>query len=75
MMDEMLLRVAVDAITAEIEQDGNNANLFRERGRLRFQLGMEREAMEDLRQAIALNPELVDEIANGQFEGKIGSCH
>lgn len=74
-MDEMLLRVAMDAITVEIEKDSNNANLFRERGRLRFQLGMEREAMEDLRQAIALNPELVDEIANGQFEGKIDSCH
>lgn len=74
-MDEMLMRAAVDAITAEIEKDNANANLYRERGRLRFQLGMEREAMEDLRQAIALNPGLVDEIANGQFEGKIGSCH
>lgn len=74
-MDKMLLQAAVDAITAEIEKDKENANLYRERGRLRFQLGMEREAMEDLRQAIALNPSLVNEIANGQFEGKIGSCH
>lgn len=74
-MDEMLLRAAVNAITAEIEKDKENANLYRERGRLRFQLGMEKEAMEDLRQAIALNPALIDEIANGQFEGKIGSCH
>ena len=69
------MQAAVDAITAEIEKDKENANLYRERGRLRFQLGMEREAMEDLRQAIALNPSLVNEIANGQFEGKIGSCH
>ncbi|MEE1222918.1 MAG: hypothetical protein UHL07_05265 [Bacteroidaceae bacterium] len=74
-MDKMLLQAAVDAITAEIEKDTTNANLYRERGRLRFQLGMEREAMEDLRQAIVLNPTLVDEIANGRFEGKIGSCH
>ena len=74
-MDKMLLQAAVDAITAEIEKDKENANLYRERGRLRFQLGMEREAMEELRQAIALSPSLVNEISNGQFEGKIGSCH
>ncbi len=74
-MDKMLLQAAVDAITAEIANDPDNANLYRERGRLRFQLSDEAGAMQDLRQAIELNPELVNQLADGSFQGTIGSCH
>ncbi len=74
-MDKMLLQAAVDAITAEIANDPENANLYRERGRLRFQLGDEAGSMQDLRQAIELNPELVNKLADGSFQGTIGSCH
>ncbi len=71
----MLVEAAIAAINEEIEKDCNNANLFKERGRLRFQLGDETGAMQDLRNAIALDPSLVNQIANGSFQSKIGSCH
>ncbi len=74
-MDKMLLQVAVDVITAEIANDPGNANLYRERGRLRFQMGDEDGAMQDLRQAIQLNPELINQLADGSFQGTIDSCH
>ncbi|MDD7303152.1 MAG: tetratricopeptide repeat protein [Bacteroidaceae bacterium] len=73
-MDKELLQAAVAAITAALEQDAQNATLFHERGRLRFQLGDEEGAMQDLRKALELNPSIVSELANGSFQGQIGKC-
>lgn len=74
-MDKELLQAAVAAITTALEQDATNATLYHERGRLRFQLGDKPGAMQDLRKALELKPALVNELANGSFEGQIGKCH
>ena len=51
----------IDAITAEIEK-APQANLYKERGRLRMMNGDKAGAMQDLRQAMELDPSLLNEI-------------
>ncbi len=51
----------IDAITAEIEK-APQANLYKERGRLRMMNGDKTGAMQDLRQAMELDPSLLNEI-------------
>lgn len=51
----------IDAITAEIEKTPQ-ANLYKERGRLRMMNGDKTGAMQDLRQAMELDPSLLNEI-------------
>ena len=56
----------IDAMTEELEKDGPNANLLKERGRLRMLIGDKKGAMEDLRQAVILDRSIVENI-NGEF--------
>lgn len=73
-MNEEVIKMAIDAITQEIEK-APTAQLYKERGRLRMMIKDEQGAMQDLREAIKLNPEVVNELQDGSFSGKIGSCH
>ena len=54
-------------MTEELEKEGSNANLLKERGRLRMLIGDKKGAMEDLRQAVSLDPSIVENI-NGEFK-------
>lgn len=56
----------IEAMTQELEKDGPNANILKERGRLKMVLGDKKGAMDDLRQAVALNPSIVGTIS-GEF--------
>ena len=56
----------IDAMTEELEKDGPNANLLKERGRLKMLIGDKKGAMEDLRQTVSLDPSIVENI-NGEF--------
>ncbi len=71
-MDEMLLRAAINAITAEMETSPQDATLYKERGRLRRMIGDEAGAMADLRKAVEMNPSLFSDLQNGNFTGDIG---
>ncbi len=53
-------------MTQELEQNGPNANILKERGRLKMVLGDKKGAMDDLRQAVLLDPSIVDNIS-GDF--------
>ena len=57
----------IDAMTRELESGGPNANILKERGRLRMLAGDKKGAMEDLRQAVRLDPSIVEHI-NGEFK-------
>lgn len=57
----------IGAMTEELKKDGPNANILKERGRLRMLMGDKKGAMEDLKQAVALDPSIVDNI-NGEFK-------
>ncbi len=74
-MDELLIKAAIEAISKEIGDSPQNATLYKERGRLRRMVGDEAGAMADLRQALEIDPSLLDDLQNGRFEGNIGSCH
>lgn len=65
-MDKELIRVAIQAITAEIESNPGDARLLKERGRLHMMAGEKDLAMTDLLQAAAIDPHLLDDM-NGQF--------
>ena len=65
-MEQNFISAMIDAMTEELEKDGPNANLLKERGRLRMLIGDKKGAMEDLRQAVALDPSIVENI-NGEF--------
>lgn len=64
-----MIRALIEAMTAEMELNGENANVLKERGRLRFELGDHAGAMEDMRRAAELDPSLVDGIS-GVFDNK-----
>ncbi len=66
-MDNNIIQAMVEAMTQELEQDGPNANILKERGRLKMLLGDKKGAMDDLRQAVALDPSIVEGI-NGAFK-------
>lgn len=57
-MDEQFAQVALEAITQELEKDGSNAYLWFEKGRLLSVLGRQQEALEALRKAMELDPDL-----------------
>lgn len=65
-MEQNFISAMIDAMTEELEKDGPNANLLKERGRLRMLIGDKKGAMEDLRQAVILDPSIVENI-NGEF--------
>lgn len=65
-MEQNFISAMIDAMTEELEKDGPNANLLKERGRMRMLMGDKKGAMEDLRQAVALDPSIVENI-NGEF--------
>lgn len=71
----MLLEAAIAALSQEIISEPNNATLYKERGRLRHQLGDEAGAIQDLRKAIELCPAITNEFANGCFKSKRASSH
>jgi lipoprotein NlpI len=65
-MEQNFISAMIDAMTEELEKDGPNANLLKERGRLKMLIGDKKGAMEDLRQAVSLDPSIVENI-NGEF--------
>lgn len=68
------INIAIEALTAEIEKEPQNATLYRERGRLRMMAGDKDGAMADLRQAVQLDPTILEGV-EGAFTGDIPSCH
>lgn len=57
-----MIQAMIQAMTEELEKDGPNANLLKERGRLKMLIGDKKGAMEDLRQAVSLDPSIVENI-------------
>ncbi|MDE5560394.1 MAG: tetratricopeptide repeat protein [Bacteroidaceae bacterium] len=65
-MDKDIIRAMIEAMTKELDNEGPNANILKERGRLKMLLGDKKGAMDDLRKAIALDPTIIDTIS-GEF--------
>lgn len=65
-MNKDIITAMIGAMTEELEKDGPNANILKERGRMKMMLGDKKGAMDDLRQAVALDPGIVSDI-NGEF--------
>lgn len=74
-MNEEVIKMAIDAITNEIGNNDTNANLLKERGRLRMMIGDKAGAMDDLRKAMLADPNIISDLQNGSFEGNIKSYH
>lgn len=66
-MENNLITAMIDAMTQELQEHGPNANLLKERGRLKMILGDKKGAMQDLRQATSLDPSIVEHIS-GEFK-------
>lgn len=66
-MEQNFISAMIKAMTEELEKDGPNANILKERGRLKMLIGDKKGAMEDLRQAVSLDPSIVENI-NGEFK-------
>lgn len=66
-MEENMIQAMIQAMTEELEKDGPNANLLKERGRLKMLTGDKKGAMEDLRQAVSLDPSIVENIT-GEYK-------
>ena len=62
-----MISAMIEAMNAELEKNGPNANILKERGRLKMLIGDKKGAMEDLREAVKLDPSIVDNI-NGEFK-------
>ena len=62
-----MISAMIEAMNAELEKNGPNANILKERGRLKMVIGDKKGAMEDLREAAKLDPSIVDNI-NGEFK-------
>lgn len=62
-----MISAMIEAMNAELEKNGPNANILKERGRLKMVIGDKKGAMEDLREAVKLAPSIVDNI-NGEFK-------
>ena len=62
-----MILAMIEAMNAELEKNGPNANILKERGRLKMVIGDKKGAMEDLREAVKLDPSIVDNI-NGEFK-------
>lgn len=66
-MEQNFISAMIKAMTEELEKDGPNANILKESGRLKMLIGDKKGAMEDLRQAVSLDPSIVENI-NGEFK-------
>ena len=66
-MKQNFISAMINAMTEELEKDGPNANILKERGRLKMLIGDKKGAMEDLRQAVSIDPSIVENI-NGEFK-------
>ena len=62
-----MISAMIEAMNAELEKNGHNENILKERGRLKMVIGDKKGAMEDLREAVKLDPSIVDNI-NGEFK-------
>lgn len=62
-----MISAMIEAMNAELEKNGPNANILKERGRLKMVIGDKKGAMEDLREAVKLDPSIIDNI-NGEFK-------
>ena len=65
-MEQEVIQVAIQAMTAEIEKNPADATLLKERGRLHMMAGEKELAMRDLMAAAAIDPHLLDDM-NGHF--------
>ena len=65
-MEQNFISAMINAMTEELEKDGPNANILKERGRLKMLIGDKKGAMEDIRQAVSIDPSIVENI-NGEF--------
>lgn len=65
-MEQNFISAMINAMTEELEKDGPNANILKERGRLKMLIGDKKGAMEDLRLAVSIDPSIVENI-NGEF--------
>ena len=66
-MEQNFISAMINAMTEELEKDGPNANILKERGRLKMLIGDKKGAMEALRQAVSIDPSIVENI-NGEFK-------
>ncbi len=66
-MEQNFISAMINAMTEELEKDGPNANILKERGRLKMLIGDKKGAMEDLRQAVSIDPSIAENI-NGEFK-------
>lgn len=66
-MDNNIINAMIEGMNLDIEQNGPNANILKERGRLKMLLGDKKGAMEDLKEAVKLDPSIVDNIS-GEFK-------
>lgn len=65
-MNEEVIKLAKETLEAELQKDPTSANLWMEHGRLCMMLGDKSSAMESLRKATSLNPELLEKVS-GSF--------
>lgn len=61
--------MALQAIAKELEREPDNANLWKEHGRLSMLTGDKATAMQSLRKAGELNPNLLSDLS-GEFDNK-----
>ena len=66
-MEQNFISAMINAMTEELEKDGPNANILKERGRLKMLIGDKKGAMEDRSQAVSIDPSIVENI-NGEFK-------
>lgn len=66
-MEENMIKAMIDAMTEELKKDGPNANILKERGRLKMLIGDKKGAMDDLREAVNLDPSIVENIS-GEYK-------
>ena len=66
-MEKHIIMAMIAAMDEDLEKGGPNANILKERGRFKMLAGDKKGAMEDLRQAVSLDPSIVDNIT-GEFK-------
>lgn len=66
-MEENMIKAMIDAMTEELKKDGPNANILKERGRMKMLIGDKKGAMDDLREAVNLDPSIVESIS-GEYK-------
>ena len=59
----------IKALTDELEQNGENANVLKERGRLKMMAGDHPGAIADLKRAAELDPTIMKSIS-GEFDNR-----